>query len=118
MVLFLNNLRHPFVEFLRELEFISLTRPHNTRDLHRLSKRGRLVASVRTSSNRFSVPSEKNFELGDLFSGVKIFEKVTLESILTDGKSITGVETNRGPIKCEILVNCGGQVMNGIFLLK
>ena len=47
---------------------------------------------------------------------MKIFEKVTLESILTDGKSVTGVETNRGPIKCEILVNCGGQVMNGIFL--
>lgn len=49
---------------------------------------------------------------------MKIFEKVSLESILTDGKSITGVETSRGPIKCEILVNCGGQVMNGIFLLK
>lgn len=46
---------------------------------------------------------------GASLNGVKIFEKVTLESILTDGKSVTGVETNRGPIKCEILVNCGGQ---------
>ena len=44
------------------------------------------------------------------FSGVKIFEKVAVESILTDGKSITAVETNHGTIKCEILVNCGGQV--------
>lgn len=46
VVIFLNNLRHPLVEFLRELEFISLTRPHNTRDLHRLSKRGRQVVSL------------------------------------------------------------------------
>ena len=48
----------------------------------------------------------------DLFhsSGVKIFEKVAVETILTDGKSITAVETTNGTIKCEILVNCGGQV--------
>ncbi len=42
-------------------------------------------------------------------SGVKIFEKVAVESIITDGKSITAVETNKGNINCEILVNCGGQ---------
>lgn len=43
-------------------------------------------------------------------TGVKIFEKVAVESIITDGKSITAVETNKGTINCEILVNCGGQV--------
>lgn len=44
------------------------------------------------------------------FAGVQIFEKVSIESIITDGKSITAVETNSGNIKREILVNCGGQV--------
>ena len=43
-------------------------------------------------------------------TGVKIFEKVAVDAIITDGKSITAVETNSGNIKCEILVNCGGQV--------
>lgn len=42
--------------------------------------------------------------------GVKIFEKVAVESIITDGKSITAVKTSNGTIKCEILVNCAGQV--------
>ena len=43
-------------------------------------------------------------------SGVKIFEKVAIESIITDGKSITAVKTSNGTVKCEILVNCAGQV--------
>ena len=42
--------------------------------------------------------------------GVKIFEKVAVESIITDRKSITGVKTSNGTVKCEILVNCAGQV--------
>lgn len=42
-------------------------------------------------------------------SGVKIFEKVAIESIITDGKSITAVKTSNGTVKCEILVNCAGQ---------
>ena len=45
------------------------------------------------------------------FSGVKVFEKVSVVSVMTDGKSITAVETNRGNIKCDILVNCAGQVL-------
>ncbi|KAJ7384995.1 hypothetical protein OS493_018684 [Desmophyllum pertusum] len=45
---------------------------------------------------------------GATLNGVKIFEKATIESIVTDGKSITAVETSSGTIKCEILVNCGG----------
>ncbi|KAK2554794.1 Pyruvate dehydrogenase phosphatase regulatory subunit [Acropora cervicornis] len=43
------------------------------------------------------------------FPSVKVFEKVSVESLMTDGKSITAVETNRGNIKCDILVNCAGQ---------
>lgn len=46
---------------------------------------------------------------GASLNGVQIFEKVSVESILTDGKSITAVETNRGNVKCETFVNCGGQ---------
>lgn len=46
---------------------------------------------------------------GATLNGVKIFEKVVVESIITDGKSITGVKTSNGTVKCEILVNCAGQ---------
>ncbi|XP_022794248.1 pyruvate dehydrogenase phosphatase regulatory subunit, mitochondrial-like [Stylophora pistillata] len=46
---------------------------------------------------------------GATLNGVKIFEKVAIESIITDGKSITGVKTSNGTVKCEILVNCAGQ---------
>ena len=44
------------------------------------------------------------------FSGVNIVEKVSVESVVTDGKCITAVETNRGNIKCSKLINCAGQV--------
>lgn len=46
---------------------------------------------------------------GATLNGVKIFEKVAIESIITDGKSITAVKTSNGTVKCEILVNCAGQ---------
>lgn len=45
--------------------------------------------------------------------GVRIFEKTRVTSIDTEdgptGKRVTGVQTTQGPIKAEIVVNCGGQ---------
>ena len=41
-------------------------------------------------------------------SGVKIEEGVCVEQIVLEGRRAVGVITNRGPIGCEILVNCAG----------
>ena len=47
-------------------------------------------------------------------AGVKIHEKVCVESILTNDRRVCGVETNKGTIKCDIFINCGGQVHGAI----
>ncbi len=45
--------------------------------------------------------------------GVRIFEKTRVTAIDTEdgpsGPRVTGVQTTEGPIKAEIVVNCGGQ---------
>ena len=42
--------------------------------------------------------------------GVKIHERVQVEKVLTDGQKVQGVKTDRGDIKCDVFVNCAGQV--------
>jgi 4-methylaminobutanoate oxidase (formaldehyde-forming) len=41
--------------------------------------------------------------------GVRIFEKTRVTSIDVKDGVVTGVQTTNGPIKAEIVVNCGGQ---------
>ena len=45
-----------------------------------------------------------------VFAGAKIFQNVTVDSVLTKNRSVCGVETNNGGIECEVFVNCGGMV--------
>ncbi|XP_077999633.1 pyruvate dehydrogenase phosphatase regulatory subunit, mitochondrial-like [Glandiceps talaboti] len=51
-------------------------------------------------------------------AGVKIFEKVEVQKILTGSGKIYGVQTNQGYIKCEYLVNCGGMWARDIGFLS
>ena len=41
--------------------------------------------------------------------GVRIFEKTRVTAIDTKDGRVSGVQTTEGPIKAEIVVNCGGQ---------
>ena len=41
--------------------------------------------------------------------GVRIFEKTRVTAVDTRDGRVTGVQTTRGPIRAEIVVNCGGQ---------
>lgn len=70
-----------------------------------------LVGALWIPSEGVAAPNDVSYSLakGATQHGVKVFEKVSVESVMTDGKSITAVETNRGNIKCDILVNCAGQ---------
>ena len=43
-------------------------------------------------------------------AGVKIMEKVTVDKVLVSDNRVCGVRTNKGDIKCEVFVNCAGQV--------
>ena len=45
-----------------------------------------------------------------LISGVRLFEKVCVEKVEVENGRVCGVKTNKGDIKCEVFVNCGGQV--------
>ena len=42
--------------------------------------------------------------------GVKIVEKVTVDKVLVSNDKVCGVRTNQGDVKCEVFVNCAGQV--------
>lgn len=41
--------------------------------------------------------------------GVKMLEGVEVTGVLTDKGRVTGVRTTEGEVRCEVLVNCGGQ---------
>ena len=43
--------------------------------------------------------------------GVKIVEKVTVDKVLVSNDRVCGVRTNQGDVKCEVFVNCAGQVL-------
>ncbi|EDO41600.1 predicted protein [Nematostella vectensis] len=46
---------------------------------------------------------------GAIMNGVRIYEKVQLQSVTTDGQYVDGVKTDKGDIKCDIFINCAGQ---------
>ena len=39
-------------------------------------------------------------------------EKVTVDKVLVSDNRVCGVRTNKGDIKCQVFVNCAGQVRN------
>ena len=43
-------------------------------------------------------------------AGVKVMEGVCVEEVLVERERVTGVLTDKGKVKCEVFVNCGGQV--------
>ena len=43
-------------------------------------------------------------------AGVKVMEGVCVEKVMVEKERVTGVLTDKGEVKCEVFVNCGGQV--------
>src|SRR6478752_6958141 len=41
--------------------------------------------------------------------GVKIVEDIEVTGVLTENGRVTGVKTMQGDVRCEVVVNCGGQ---------
>lgn len=46
---------------------------------------------------------------GARMRGAKVIEGVTVTDVLTENGRVTGVQTDQGPIKAEVVVNCAGQ---------
>jgi glycine cleavage system aminomethyltransferase T/glycine/D-amino acid oxidase-like deaminating enzyme len=46
---------------------------------------------------------------GARMGGARVFEKIRVTGIRTEGGAVSGVETASGDIACEIVVNCAGQ---------
>ena len=44
--------------------------------------------------------------------GVKVLEKVIVNKVLVSNDRVCGVRTNKGDVKCEVFVNCAGQVFS------
>ena len=44
------------------------------------------------------------------FLGVKFYEKVKVEEVLTEKEAVKAVKTDHGIITCQYFVNCAGQV--------
>ncbi|HEY9212929.1 MAG TPA: FAD-dependent oxidoreductase, partial [Ancylobacter sp.] len=51
---------------------------------------------------------------GARMNGVSIFEDTLVTGLHVENGRVTRVETNRGPIACEIVVNCAGQWARGV----
>ncbi|XP_032219176.2 pyruvate dehydrogenase phosphatase regulatory subunit, mitochondrial isoform X2 [Nematostella vectensis] len=49
-----------------------------------------------------------SFGKGATLNGVKIHQKTAIAEVLTDGRDVTGVRTDKGDISCQIFVNCAG----------
>ena len=45
---------------------------------------------------------------GARMNGARLFEHTLVEEVLTDGGKVTAVRTNKGVIKTDVVVNCGG----------
>ena len=43
-------------------------------------------------------------------AGVKVMEEVCVEKVLVEKERVTGIVTDKGEVKCDVFVNCGGQV--------
>ena len=46
--------------------------------------------------------------------GATVIEKCEIERVMTDGRKVTGVQTNQGTIHCKHFVNASGMVGESI----
>ncbi|WP_436644177.1 GcvT family protein [Microbaculum sp. FT89] len=92
------------------LEMHLLT-PKEAQDLWPLMDIGDLVGAAYLPTDGQASPSDITQALarGARMSGVTVFEDTPVTGILIEDGRIRGVETPRGTVKCEVVVNCAGQ---------
>jgi len=80
------------------------------KELWPLAKTDDILAGFITSSDGRANPVDVTLALakGARMRGVQIIEETSVTGFVKDGKTVTGVVTDRGEIQVEYVVNCGG----------
>ncbi|HEV7322290.1 MAG TPA: FAD-dependent oxidoreductase [Ensifer sp.] len=91
-----------------EIEVIS---PQEAQDLWPVMAIDDLVGAVWLPGDGKANPTDLTQSLakGARSRGARVIERVRVTGISTKNGAVTGVETDRGPIAAEIVVNCAGQ---------
>lgn len=90
---------------------IDVISPKEAQDLWPVMAIDDLVGAVWLPGDGKANPTDLTQSLakGARSRGARIFERVRVTGIATAKGAVTGVETDRGPIAAEIVVNCAGQ---------
>ena len=90
---------------------IEVISPKEAQDLWPVMAIDDLVGAVWLPGDGKANPTDLTQSLakGARSRGARIFERVRVTGIATAKGAVTGVETDRGPIAAEIVVNCAGQ---------
>ena len=96
-----------------ECELIS---PSRARELYPILATDDLLGAIWLPGDCTANPTDVTQSLakGARNRGVTIAEGVRVLRVLTDNGSVSGVQTDRGDIEAEVVVNCGGQWANAI----
>ncbi len=88
-----------------------LLSPKEALDLWPLMDASDLVGAAFLPTDGQANPSDitQSLAKGARKHGARIFEGVTVTGIRVEDGRVRGVETDRGPVACDKLVNCGGQ---------
>ncbi len=88
-----------------------LLSPKEARDLWPLMDVSDLVGAAFLPTDGQANPSDitQSLAKGARMHGARLFEGVTVTGIRVEDGRVRGVETDRGAVACDKLVNCGGQ---------
>jgi heterotetrameric sarcosine oxidase gamma subunit len=91
-----------------ECELIS---PSRAKELYPVLSTEDLVGAIWLPGDATANPVDVTGSLvrGARNRGARVIEKTRVTAISTDGRRVTGVVTDRGPIEAETVVNCAGQ---------
>ena len=99
-----------------ECELIS---PERARELYPILATQDLLGALWLPGDGTANPTDVTQSLakGARNLGVRVFEGVRAVGVLQRNGTITGVETDRGTIECEVVANCAGQWAHAVGLL-
>ena len=89
---------------------VAVITPAEARDLYPLLNIEDLVGAVFLPKDGQTNPIDTTMALakGARMGGAKIFEDIKVTAVHRANRRVSGVETERGPIKAEYIVNCAG----------
>jgi 4-methylaminobutanoate oxidase (formaldehyde-forming) len=93
-----------------DLECVLLT-PDQAKEMYPILEISDLIGAIWLPGDATANPVDVTASLarGARQAGIRIFEKTRVTAITTHHGAVTGVETDKGSIEADIVVNCAGQ---------